>query len=1327
MSRTIIGLATATAVAVALLALASTAFGAATICTVGSAAGQCDRSQGVAIDPVAERLYVADERNNRIDVFDTVTGTFVEAFGWKVNPGGSNQLEVCTASCQRGSAGAGAGQLNAPTSISVDPVSHALYVAEPSNFRIQKFDPLAGPDDVDFLLMLGGGVDKTIPANVCTAASGHTCGAGASGIGEGEFSGSLASLIHVSVSPSGTLYVVDNPRTGAEQKDFVYHPRLQRFEANGTPIPPQHTLFSQLGAGAFGVAVNSVGDLWVTAFGEQPSAGTLQLRKFKADGTEIVGLPSPLPIAGQEAKAVTVDEDDNVFVSGVHGGRRDITEFDSAGNMQRRFGYGSLSESNGEEHGITGLAPRSDGTGIYVSQASGNPGEISGRVTSIDFPNPGPLIFPEPCKAGPIGSTSATLNAQVNPEGEETKYHFELVDDATFEASGFSSATRIPPSESDDPTLSADFELTKASLAASVEPETVYHCRAVATNSSGTMVGEQGEFETGPPFEFGAVFATDVGSETASLGASINPLGTPAEGHFEYVDDATYQVSGFAAAKRVPAGEISFGGDSSFVTRESDLSGLQPGTLYHYRVLISDQFVPGGWHCPQGDPTCPEFEPTFRTYLPAATLLPDSRAWELVSPGRKDGAEVGMPTIRGGLENPQKSLKIRAAAGSGEAVTYTSWTSFGPAQGAPPASQYLSRRTASGWGTENISPLGIMTNPLDLPYRAFSSDLAVAALVVSEPPLTTDAQPGFENLYLRHNSTGALRALTEDPIQFTPFNESTVLNMFCTAYAGASADGSRAFFAADGAMAGAPAGIGFSLYEWSATTGLSLVSRLPNGSPATPVSGTGFGALGRSSTDKGVGSCAIDQSIIADAISSDGSVAFWTYGGVYENGPETSDEPLMARLDGTSTVQLDKKEAGAAGPSGGGRFWAATPNGALAFFTAPGKLTTNSAAQGQLYRYDVGLGALANLTPGSTAPNIRGVVGASDDGTYVYFVAGGALTGSQENDAGQKATTGENNLYLWHEGEGLRFIALLADEDERDWSSAPEAMQARVTPSGHHLAFISLEATALSEYDNERLGGGPCQVNFPERENSLVGSSRCPQAYLYDAVADQLTCASCNPSRARPAGPTQMPGWSNPLAGPRFLSDDGSRLFFESRDALVPEDENGRRDVYEFERAGAGSCSGANPRFDPISGGCIFLISNGKSGDETYFVDASSSGRDVFFSTRSSLVGWDTNENYDVYDVREGGGFPEPPPPPLVCEGEACKPSITPAPGASSAPTSQFNGPGNPKPRPCKKGFVRKGGKCVKQRHKKKHHEKKHRAKKKQKGKQASGKGRSGR
>ena len=76
----------------------------------------------------------------------------------------------------------------------------------------------------------------------------------------------------------------------------------------------------------------------------------------------------------------------------------------------------------------------------------------------------------------------------------------------------------------------------------------------------------------------------------------------------------------------------------------------------------------------------------------------------------------------------------------------------------------------------------------------------------------------------------------------------------------------------------------------------------------------------------------------------------------------------------------------------------------------------------------------------------------------------------------------------------------------------------------------------------------------------------------------------------------------------RYLSDSG-RLFFNSGDALVPQDVNGTWDVYEYEPEGVGSCGPAaasgsvvyRPERETASGvvepaGCVGLISSGRIG-----------------------------------------------------------------------------------------------------------------------------------
>lgn len=1286
------GVAAIALLSLAILACAAPAQAFQTLCTAGSGKAQCLDPQNIAVDTASGRLYVADSKNNRVNVFNATSGAFEEAYGWGVKSG-DKEFQACKASCQTGIQGTGPGQFVRPHGIAVDndpssPSFHAVYVSDLEN-RVQKF--AIEPSGPKFVFSIGGGVDGTTGGDVCTAASGDTCGVGRSGTGEGEFSSSEISL---GVGPTGLLYALDNTSTPQS--------RLQLFTDTGSPAAPQELLYS---GRATGLAVDSSGDFWAIG------ANGFETPIYKYE----TGSAIPLVEVIEEGNisAIAVDpSSDHLFAVNLRfpPSHFSIVEYASDGAPLRRFGYGAFErvpEGTGVFHSAAG--------DIYASEAA-NPVESpeNSRVLHLDFPPPGPLVFPEPCKANPLGNTTATLRAEVNPEGKASGYHFEYVSEEAFQhdvgelgaGHGFDHATRVPASAGDDTVLAADIELHEASAEVALAPSTKYRCRVVATNADGSATGQEGSFESLAPLEVGATWSSGVGLEAATLNATVNPLGIPTTGFFEYVDEETYEQDvaelgadhGFDHALKAPDVEqgeepIEFGAGEEFKAGSAQVVGLQPGTTYRFRIRATDGYFPQGFAGPTA---------TLRTHQIGEGVLPDARAYELVSPDLKNGAEVGIPGAAGGLSNTGQVVKIQAGAGSGEAVTYTSWTSFGDAESAPIASQYLSKRTPLGWQTENASPFGFGRNALNAPYRGFGPELEGGGFVVDEPPLTPEAQEGFQNLYLRDSQSGAIQALTSEKPDFTPSSEAQGLNEFCSAYAGASADASRAFFAANGAMAGAPAGTGFSLYEWSAAEGLKPLSVLPGETPAPPQLKTSFGAPD--------GRCSMDQRIVARAVSEDGKLAFWSYGGEYENAKgEEVKKPLFVRIDGKETVELDAREPGslkAKGPSGEGTFWAATPDGSHAFFSAPGRLTALAGAAGQLYRFDTANKSLTDITPGAVAPELLGVIGAGKDGSELYFVARAALTGEAQGPGGQKAEAGVNNLYLWHEGEGLRFIARLSGADERDWSSAPETLGARVAPGGD-LAFMTTETEALSGYDNTVAEGAHCRVPADEnRDNRLEGDPRCAEAYLYDAQGKTLTCASCNPTGARPAGPAAWPGWSNPFEGPRYLSEDGSRLFFESFDALSGADQNGRRDVYEFARKGAGGCSEQSPTFNSSSNGCLSLISSGTSNRPSYFIDASSLGRDVFFTTRSRLVGWDSNDNYDVYDAREGGGFAEPPPIPRICEAEACKAPVSPAPSGGPSPGSAaFQGTGNP----VQKAKAKKKHKAKKRHHKarRRHHERK--------------------
>ncbi|HEX3851320.1 MAG TPA: hypothetical protein VHW01_10170, partial [Polyangiaceae bacterium] len=337
----------------------------------------------------------------------------------------------------------------------------------------------------------------------------------------------------------------------------------------------------------------------------------------------------------------------------------------------------------------------------------------------------------------------------------------------------------------------------------------------------------------------------------------------------------------------------------------------------------------------------------------------------------------------------------------------------------------------------------------------------------------------------------------------------------------------------------------------------------------------------------------------------------------------------------------------------------------------------------------------------AVAPELQGaVIGINGSGSVVYFVSKAALT------AGAQA--GANNLYFSHLEDGkweARLIATLASEanDGHDWGGPNRTlneMTARVSPNGHYLAFMS--DSSLTGYDNDDAVSGE-----PDEE-----------VFLYDHQTGKLICPSCNRSGARPQGlyfenfgkaplinPGQMlsyhwvasdlPVWdeidiNDTLHQPRYLSNDG-RLFFNSTDALVPQDANGVADVYEYEPDELGSCAQAE--------GCVNLISSGASGEESAFVEASESGEDVFFATTARLSAQDVDTDYDIYDAHVcTSAVPcvqAPVSPPPCSSGESCKPAPTPQPLIFGAPASAtFSGAGNltppvSKPQPKAKPLTR--------------------------------------
>jgi hypothetical protein len=1147
---------------------------------------------------------------------------------WQVPPPGSEQNSTA------------AGSLTEPWSVAASPVDGHVFVAEPGNRRISEFTSWG-----EFVKAWGWGVRTAAnELQTCTSETGCREGRGGSGAGEidrPEANGAIYDAqLGVAVDPEGDVWVSEGFKNQeAGEEDF----RVQKFNPAGEFLLMVGREVDQTtgadvctaasgdvcglghagtGPGEFSFPTNSaefIEKVPRTDAIDVAEDGTVyvgdvgRIEAFAADGTFKEEIVLQGEMAGHSVRALAVDPTGGFFVS--IGGLPDARRIDAAGLEAARFNtVRQISQSLTVD--ARGLATNNSGD-LYVT-VGGEEGATPFEVLEFE-PNGACVICAE-----------AGFGARANVNGSASELALRGIATNTLEAGSSANGDLYVVGQLNEGVV-----------------------RGGANNV--VAYGPSPRFEP-PPLVTPKVrgeFASSVGMRSATVQAEVNAVFNATTTYL--LEYGLTDCSGGGCTAQAP---LSLGSERNAFTptRPVSLANLAPGTTYHYRFVAAN-----------GPLVAAGPDRTFRTYSGVGNGLPDGRGYEMVSPPSKNNGQVGNAEAL--------QLAPTQATPDGEALTYVSLAAFGQnPQSASGGSQYISRRSPSGWTTENISPPD-QEGYIHPPVRGFTEDLRTASMSVGQPPLVPGAPEGVENIYLRDNATGALTLATSQ----MPVVESGA-NSYCVVFEGASADYSRVFFGARGALTpDAIVGEGLNLYEWTAAQGLRLVNILPNGKPVASKYGMGFGAGGAS----GFACEALSGfSVLRGAISEDGSRVYWSRKESAEVGGEASQSLLYLRVNGNETIQLDKLQGGV-GPTGNGLFWGASKDGSIAFFTAPGKLTAG-AGKKALYRYDLNAEQgkrLVAVTPGPTDDNVLGVLGSSDDGDRVYFAAEGALASG--------AQVGAPNLYLWEQGAGLRYIATLSTSDGSDWTTEPGHQTARANPDGSALTFLS--TSSLSGFDNvDQITGRPD-----------------PEAYLFDLNTAQLSCVSCNPTGARPLGPATLPTWPTSLQQPRYLSADGNRMFFMTQDALILQDTNGRQDVYEFERAGIGSCAAALPSYSQAAEGCISLMSTGTDTGAAVFVDASEDGQNIFFGTPQQLVSQDVDGNYDIYDARVGGGIPQAAPPASECSGESCRATVQPPPAASPGSSGEV-GPGNaqPKQQPKKKPHKRKQ---LKKKHKKKAHEKKHR------------------
>lgn len=857
-----------------------------------------------------------------------------------------------------------------------------------------------------------------------------------------------------------------------------------------------------------------------------------------------------------------------------------------------------------------------------------------------------------------VTATSAQLHGSLVGDGTPTTYRFEWGRTSSYGSASAATPAGSPsgPSRTTLPAL----DLT------GLEPLTTYHYRVVATGGAGTSNGEDRSFTTLPGSPtIGREWVAEVQSDRAILNAEVDPNGARTTGHLEYVDDATFQQSGFQNATRATDKDVGFGMGNELVSTTAFLNNLVPGTTYHYRVVASNvagtgvpsqdrifMTYPAG-----GQEDCPNAHE--RQQTGAAQLL-DCRAYELASARNAGGYPVESDLVAG-----QTPFGGYPTSGTPR-LLYGTHDGGIPGTGNPTnhgVDPYVATRTDAGWATSYV---GI---PADNPSAnaPFASTLGEAdegldTFVFAGPEICS---PCFSD-----GSTGAPVRLPDGQIvqgmagSLNPGSGAAPEGYVAKAL---SADGKHFVFGSTSKFEPDGNGNGdVSIYSRdliAKTT--NVVSKTPSGQTMT---GPGIAELDVSADGTRV--------LIGRLVSTD--AAGNRYWHLYMNvgGAEQSID-LMP------------------GPTSGGIYAGMTADGTAVFFSTPDQLEGDTDSSSDIYRADVsddsatlarvstGTGGTGDTDgcdpaadPGHTRWNsvgagascdvlaIGGGGGVAKGSSTAYFLSPEALDTS---DPERQPVPNAPNLYVAQGSSPPQFVATLES-----------ALSAPTT--GNPLVVDSLDESETlhsGEFQMNRTGEDAVftsKLQLTNYEN--VGRS---EVIRYDAGSKRIDCASCNPTGEPAVGDGTL------APNGRSLTDDG-RVFFNSTEGLVDRDLNEVKDAYEWSSKDG-----------------VELISTGTEALPSSLLGVSADGIDTYFFTRGTLVPEDENgSRVKIYDARSFGGFAYAPPRiPCKASDECHGPSSEagPPPGVRTIAGTPIGNLTKAKPK-CKRH------KRCHRRHRKRHHHK---------------------
>jgi hypothetical protein len=575
----------------------------------GNGPDEMTSPESVAVDPVSEKIYVAEtfSPNDRVDEY-TLGGQFVLMIGKKVNETTGGNL--CTQTEVEGGAKCKSGEFEIGTpehgsfllfgggnEIAAGGPEHLLYVG--SEHRVQEFNTsgvwvgeisLEGISTETLMLAQGVTVDQ-ITGEVYVTYYGpggstnivHRFNSSSS-VEIGNFqlnpreAGANLSIEGMTIESNGRLALTDKEEGGKQRWAGVLVDGSTGKPINGFTVP---------------LAANDRGDapsLSFDASGKELYGASLYRNEVLGYEVQEVAVLTTKPAVcaegieqgtlvtfdctlNGEVNPAGVSETEAWFQLGVQeildgsGPFETVKQDISNGNASVAISpavVGSLEPNRTYYYRMAGYDQNAKPPGLILTS----------ETSSVITPIVAPKVLGE-TSASFVKPASVIMFGELDPENASTKYEFQ------YGACG--SLESCPGRVSTESLNSSTYgRVGVTQEVTGLQPNTTYRYRLVATNAAKETDGPEGSFTTGPSPAVEAVTGppSAITATSAVISGTVNPDGQAATYTFQlglYNGAAT----SYGVVLSVPTGN-----ETVPLPESLALTGLQPGTTYAYRITI---------------------------------------------------------------------------------------------------------------------------------------------------------------------------------------------------------------------------------------------------------------------------------------------------------------------------------------------------------------------------------------------------------------------------------------------------------------------------------------------------------------------------------------------------------------------------------------------------------------------------------------------------------------------------------------------------------------------------------------------------------------------